>query len=97
MERTDSTLWFKGNQVKPEVVLQISLSLRKCCHDRLGGYSTSDETEGRLVLDIMKMELVVVLVALPLVSVGERGESMEMGGVFDGPGDRCNVISIGWI
>ena len=31
------------------------------------------------------MVLVVVLVAFPLVSVGGRGASMEMGGVFDGP------------
>ena len=41
------------------------------------------------------MVIVAVLVAMPLVSVGGRGESMEMGGVFDGPRDRCNVISIG--
>ena len=43
------------------------------------------------------MVLVVVLVALPPVSVGGRGEFLETGGVFDGPGGRCNIISIGWI
>ena len=44
----------------------------------------------------MKMVLVVALVALPLVSVGGRGACLEMGGVFDGPRGRCNIISIGW-
>ena len=48
------------------------------------------------MLDIMKMVLVVALVSLSPVSVGGRGEGLEMGGVFDGPGGRCNIISIGW-
>ena len=43
------------------------------------------------------MVLVVVLVALPPVSVGGRGVGLEMGGVFDGPRGRHNIISIGWI
>ena len=55
-----------------------------------------DETEGKLVLDIMKMVLVVALVSLPPIFVGGRGEGMEIGGVFDGPGGRCNIISIIW-
>ena len=42
------------------------------------------------------MVLVVVLVALPLVSVGERGVGLETGGVFDGPRGRCHIVSIGW-
>ena len=42
MGRIDSTLWFKGNEVKPEGVLQISLSLHKWCWDRSGGYSTTN-------------------------------------------------------
>ena len=42
------------------------------------------------------MVLVVVFVALPPVSVGGRGEGLKMGGVFDGPGGRWNIISIGW-
>ena len=42
------------------------------------------------------MVLVVVLVALPPVSVGGRGVGLETRGVFDGPGGRCNIISIGW-
>ena len=42
------------------------------------------------------MVLVVVFVALPPVSVGGRGAGPETRGVFDGPGGRCNIISIGW-
>ena len=42
------------------------------------------------------MVLVVVLVALHLVSIGGREEGFETGGVFDGPGGRCNIILIGW-
>ena len=34
------------------------------------------------------MVLVVVFVALPSVSVGQRGASLETVGVFDGPGGR---------
>ena len=98
MGRTDSTLWFKGNGVKPKAVLQISPSLPKWCRDRSGGSSTANEAKGKLVLDIMKTVLVVDLVALPPVSVGGRGSCLEMvtRGVFDGPGGRCNIISIGW-
>ena len=40
------------------------------------------------------MVLVVVFVALPPVSVGGRGASLDTGGVFDGPRGRCNIISI---
>ena len=43
------------------------------------------------------MVLVVVFVALPLVSVAGRGESLETRRVFDGPRGRRNIISIGWI
>ena len=93
---TDSTLWFKGNGVRPKAILQISPSSRKWCQDRLGGSSIVDEAKGKLVLDIMKMVLVVALVSLPLVSIGGRGVGLETGGVFDGPGGRCNIISIGW-
>ena len=35
-------------------------------------------------LAIMVVVLVVVFVALPPVSIGGRGEGLEMGGVFDG-------------
>ena len=42
------------------------------------------------------MVLVVVLVSLLLVSVGGRGEGREMRGVFEGPGSRYDIISIGW-
>ena len=42
------------------------------------------------------MVLVVVLVSLLLVSVGGRGEGLEMRGVFEGPGSRYDIISIGW-
>ena len=96
MGRTDSTLWFKGNGVKLKAVLHTSPSLRKWCRDRSGGSSTTDEAKGKMVLDIMKMVLVVDLDSLPPVFVGGRGEGLETGGVFDGPGDRCNTISIGW-
>ena len=44
--RTNSTVWFKGNGVKSEVVLQISPSLRKWCQDISSGSSTDDEMEG---------------------------------------------------
>ena len=96
MGRTDSILWFKGNGVKPEVVLQISPSSCKWCRDRSGGSSTADEEKRKLVLDIMKMGLVVALVVVPPVYVRGRGASLETGGVFDGPRGRCNIISIGW-
>ena len=43
------------------------------------------------------MVLVVVFVAFPPVSVGGRGAGLEMGGVFNGLGGRCDIISIGWI
>ena len=56
----------------------------------------ADEMEGQLVLAIMYMVLVVVLVALPVVSVGGRGAGLEIEGFFDGPRGRCNIISIGW-
>ena len=88
MGRTDSTLWFKGNRVKLKEVLHISSSLRKWWRDRSGGASTIDDTEGKLVIDIMKMVLVVVFVAFPPVSVGGRGTGLEIGRVFDGPGGR---------
>ena len=97
MGRTDYTLWFKGNGVKLEVVLQISPSSHKWCRDRSSGSSIADEAKWKLVLDIMKVVLVVAFVALPPVSVGGRGASLEMGGVFDGLGGRCHIISIGWI
>ena len=42
------------------------------------------------------MVLVVALVALPPVSIGGTWAGLEMGGVFDGPGGRRNIISIGW-
>ena len=42
------------------------------------------------------MVLIVVLVAFPPVFVGGRGAGLETGGVFDGPGGRHNIISIGW-
>ena len=96
MGRTDSTLWFKLNGVKPKVVLHISPSSCKWCRDRSGGSSITDEMEGKLLLEIEKMVLVVALVALPLVSIGGRGAGLEIGGVFDRPGGRCNIISIGW-
>ena len=96
MGRTDSTLWFKGNGVKPKAVLHISPSSHKWCWDRSGGYSTAVEMEGKPVLDIMKMVLVVALVALPPVSVGGRGAGLEMVGVNDGIEGRFNIISIGW-
>ena len=96
MGRIDSTLWFKGNGVKSEAVLKISPSSLKWCRDRSGGSSIADEVKEKLVLDIMKMVLVVALVSLPLVSIGRRGVDLEIGGVFDGPGGRCNIISIGW-
>ena len=96
MGRTDSTLWFKRNVVKPEAVLQISPSTCKWCRDRSGGSSIADEVKGKLVLDMMKMVLVVTLFAFPLVSVGGRGVGLEMGGVFDGPRGRWNIISIGY-
>ena len=54
------------------------------------------EEKWKLVLDIMKVVLVVAFVAFPLVFVGGRGAGLETGGVFDGPGGRCNIISIGW-
>ena len=73
----------------------ISLSSCKWCWDRSGGSSTADETEGKLVLEIMKIVLVVVLVALPLVSFGGIGEDLEMGRVFDGQGGGYDIISIG--
>ena len=41
------------------------------------------------MLEIMKMVLVVVLVALPLVSVGGRGAGLETGG-FYGTGHHVN-------
>ena len=47
-------------------------------------------------LAIMVMVLVVVFVALPPVSIGGRGAVLETRGVFDGPGGRCNIISISW-
>ena len=96
MGRTDSTLWFKANGVQLEAVLQISLSSRKWFQDRLGGSSTTNEEKGKLVLNIMKMVLVVALVSLPPVSIGGRGEGLEIGGVFGGPGGMCNIILIGW-
>ena len=77
MGRTDSTLWFKGNGVKPKAVLHISPSSHKWFWDRSGGSSTADEAKGKLVLDIMKMVLVVALVSLPPVSVGGRGAVLE--------------------
>ena len=96
IRRTDSTLWFKGNGVKLKAVLHISPSLRKWCRNRSGGSSIANEMEGRLVLEIMQLVLVVVLVALPLVSIGGIGVCLETRGVFDGPGGRCNIILIGW-
>ena len=42
------------------------------------------------------MVLVMDFVALPPVSVGGRGAILETEEVFDGPGGRCNIISIGW-
>ena len=90
MGRTYSTLWFKGNGVKPNLILHISPSSCKWCRDRSGGSSIADEAKGKLVLDIMKMVLVVALVSLPLVSIGGRGAGLEMRGLFDGPGGRCN-------
>ena len=69
---------------------------RKWCWDRSCGSSTADKEKGKLVLDIMKMVLVVDLDALSLVSTGGRGVGLDMRGVFDGPGGRYNIISIGW-
>ena len=96
MGRINSTLWFKGNGLKPKEVLHISPSSCKWCQDRSVGSSKGDEMEGRLVLEIMSMVLFVALVALPQVSVGGRVACLEMGGIFDGPGGRCNIILIGW-
>ena len=96
MGRIDSILWFKGNEVKPKVVLHISLLSCKWCQDKSGGYSTANEAKEKLVPDIRKMVLVVDLVALPLVSIGGRGAGLETKGVFDGPGGGCNIISICW-
>ena len=73
MGRIDSTLWFKGNGVKPKAVLHISPSSRKWCWDRSSGSSTVNETEGKLVLEIMQMVLVVVFVALPQSLLEEEG------------------------
>ena len=75
MGRTDSTLWFKENEVKLEVVLEISLSSRKWCQDRSSGSSTADEAKGKMVLDIMKMVLVVALVAFPHSLLEEEGKA----------------------
>ena len=96
MGRTDCTLWFKGNGIKLKVVLHISSSSRKWCRDRSGGSSIADEVKEKLVLDIMKMVLVVALVSFPPIYIGGRGACLKTGGVFDGPRDRCNIISIGW-
>ena len=96
MGRSNSTVWFKGNGIKPKAVLHISPSSRKWCRDRLGGSSTANEAKGKLVLDIIKMVLVVALVALTLVSVGGRGAGLDMGRVFNGAEGRRNNISIGW-
>ena len=96
MGRTNFTIWFKGNGVKPEVVLHISPSSRKWCWDRSGGSSTVDEVKRKLVLNIMKVVLVVDFVALPPVSVEGRGAGLETGGVFYGPRGRCHIISFGW-
>ena len=96
MRRTYSTLWFKGNGVKPKVVLHISPSSRQWCWDKSGGSSIDDEVKGKMVLDIMKMVLVVALVALSSEPIRGTGVGLEMGGVFDGPGGSCNIISIGW-
>ena len=56
----------------------------------------ADEAKWKPMLDIMKVVLVVAFVALPPVSIGGRGAGLETGGVFDGPGGRCNIISIDW-
>ena len=53
MGRIDSTLWLKGNGVKPKAVLHIFSSLRKWYWDRSGGSSMADETEGKMVLETM--------------------------------------------